>query len=260
MRVFSRLRGAGALALLAAIATVACGGGSTAPAPASSGSPAVDPATAGTITGRVIVEGTPPKAQTIRVDGDKTCATLVPGAERQTETWVVGEGGGLANVFVYVKTGLEGRSFPVPTEPVVLDQQNCWYTPRVVGVRVGQSFQVLNSDPLLHNVRAQAAVNQAFNQGQPVQGVRYSHTFSTDEVMVPIKCDVHAWMNAWVGVMNHPYFAVTGPSGAFELPNLPPGTYTVEAWHEAGGTTTGTVTVPASGAATLSLAVAVPAA
>ena len=78
--------------------------------------------------------------------------------------------------------------------------------------------------------------------------------------MVPIKCDVHAWMNAWVGVMNHPYFAVTGPSGAFELPNLPPGTYTVEAWHEAGGTTTGTVTVPASGAATLSLAVAVPAA
>ena len=260
MRMPSRLRGAGAIALLATAATVACVGGSSAPAPPSSSSAAVDPATAGTITGRVVVEGTPPKAQTIRVDGDKTCATLVPGAERQTETWVVGEGGGLANVFVYVKTGLEGRSFPVPTEPVVLDQQNCWYTPRVVGVRVGQSFQVLNSDPLLHNVRAQAEVNQAFNQGQPVQGVRYSHTFSTDEVMVPIKCDVHAWMNAWVGVMNHPYFAVTGPSGAFELPNLPPGTYTVEAWHEAGGTTTGTVTVPASGAATLSLAVAVPAA
>jgi len=260
MRMPSRLRGAGAIALLATAATVACGGGSSAPAPPSSSSAAVDPATAGTITGRVVVEGTPPKAQTIRVDGDKTCATLVPGAERQTETWVVGEGGGLANVFVYVKTGLEGRSFPVPTEPVVLDQQNCWYTPRVVGVRVGQSFQVLNSDPLLHNVRAQAEVNQAFNQGQPVQGVRYSHTFSTDEVMVPIKCDVHAWMNAWVGVMNHPYFAVTGPSGAFELPNLPPGTYTVEAWHEAGGTTTGTVTVPSSGAATLSLAVAVPAA
>lgn len=260
MRMPSRLRGAGAIALLATAATVACVGGSSAPAPPSSSSAAVDPATAGTITGRVVVEGTPPKAQTIRVDGDKTCATLVPGAERQTETWVVGEGGGLANVFVYVKTGLEGRSFPVPTEPVVLDQQNCWYTPRVVGVRVGQSFQVLNSDPLLHNVRAQAAVNQAFNQGQPVQGVRYSHTFSTDEVMVPIKCDVHAWMNAWVGVMTHPYFAVTGPSGAFELPNLPPGTYTVEAWHEAGGTTTGTVTVPASGAATLSLAVAVPAA
>ena len=260
MRMPSRLRGAGAIALLATAATVACGGGSSAPAPPSSSSAAVDPATAGTITGRVVVEGTPPKAQTIRVDGDRTCATLVPGAERQTETWVVGEDGGLANVFVYVKTGLEGRSFPVPTEPVVLDQQNCWYTPRVVGVRVGQSFQVLNSDPLLHNVRAQAAVNQAFNQGQPVQGVRYSHTFSTDEVMVPIKCDVHAWMNAWVGVMNHPYFAVTGPSGAFELPNLPPGTYTVDAWHEAGGITTGTVTVPVSGAATLSLAVAVPAA
>ncbi len=253
-------RVAGVTCALALAATAACGGDSRATAPAATTAPAVDPATSGTVTGRVMLEGTPPPAQTIRVDGDKTCATLVPGAERKTETWVVGDGGGLANVFVYVKTGLEGRSFPVPTEPVVLDQQNCWYTPRVVGVRVGQSFQVLNSDPLLHNVRAQAAVNQAFNQGQPVQGVRYSHTFSTDEVMVPIKCDVHAWMNSWVGVMNHPYFAVTGPTGAFELPNLPPGTYTVEAWHEAAGTTTGTVTVTASGTATLALAFKAPAA
>jgi hypothetical protein len=119
---------------------------------------------------------------------------------------------------------------------------------------------VLNSDPLLHNVRAEAAINQAFNQGQPVQGVRYSHTFSTDEVMVALRCDVHAWMNAWVGVMNHPYFAVTGADGRFSLPDLPAGTYTVEAWHEAAGTTTGTVTVTALGTATLTLSLAVPAA
>lgn len=255
-----RRRSAAALALLAMAATIACGGGTSSAPAASNATTAVDPATAGTITGRVVLEGTPPKAQTIRVDGDKTCATLVPNAERQTETWVVGDGGGLANVFVYVKTGLEGRSFPVPAEPVVLDQQKCWYTPRVVGVRVGQSFEVRNSDPLLHNVRAQAEVNQAFNQGQPVQGVRYNHTFSTEEVMVPLKCDVHAWMNAWVGVVNHPYFAVTGPSGEFSLPNLPPGTYAVEAWHEAGGTTTGTVTVSAKGTATLSLSFKAPAA
>jgi plastocyanin len=254
----SVVRAIGACALTAAMAVAAaCGGGN---APASEAPAAFDPSSTGTVTGRVVLSGTPPAAQTIRVDGDKTCATLVPGAARQTESYVVSDGGALANVFVYVKTGLEGQSFPVPSEPVVVDQQRCWYTPRVVGVRVGQPFQVLNSDPLLHNVRAEAAVNQPFNQGQPVQGVRYSHTFSTDEVMVALRCDVHAWMNAWVGVMNHPYFAVTGADGAFSLPGLPAGTYTIEAWHEAAGTTTGTVTVTAAGTATLALSLAVPAA
>jgi plastocyanin len=258
----SFVRASGAAVVTAAVlAGAACGGDSNAPAATSaSDAAALDPATTGTVTGRVALTGTPPAAQTIRVDGDKTCATLVPGAARTTESYVVGDGGTLANVFVYVKTGLEGRSFPVPSEPVVIDQQRCWYTPRVVGVRVGQPFQVLNSDPLLHNVRAEAAINQPFNQGQPVQGVRYSHTFSTDEVMVALRCDVHAWMNAWVGVMNHPYFAVTGADGAFSLPNLPAGTYTVEAWHEAAGTTSGTVTVTAQGAATLDLSFTVPAA
>jgi plastocyanin len=254
----ARALGAWSLAAAAMVAPAACGGD----APAASSAPAssaIDPATTGAVSGRVVLSGTPPPARMIRVDGDKTCATLVPGAQRQTESYIVGDGGSLANVFVYVKGGLEGRTFPVPSEPVVVDQQRCWYTPRVVGVRVGQPFQVLNSDPLLHNVRAEAAINQAFNQGQPVQGVRYSHTFSTDEVMVPLRCDVHAWMNAWVGVMPHPYFAVTGADGSFSLPNLPAGTYTVEAWHEAAGTTTGTVTVTAHGTATLALTLAVPA-
>jgi len=236
-----------------------CNGAAPTSAPAPSAS-AVDPATAGAITGTVTLTGTPPAAQMIRMDGDRTCAKLLPGAQRATETYVVGNGGTLANVFVHVTTGLEGRSFPVPEAPIVLDQEQCWYAPRVVGVRVGQSFQVLNSDPLLHNVRASAEVNEPFNQGQPVQGVRYSHTFSTEEVMVPFKCDVHAWMNAWVGVVNHPYFAVTGPDGAFSLPNLPPGTYTVAAWHEAAGTLRGTATVTAQGTATLALTFTVPAA
>lgn len=253
----SVVRALGAAAVTAVVMiAAACGGGN---APAAGAPAALDPASIGTVRGRVVLAGTPPPAQTIRVDGDKTCASLVPGAARQTESYLVGNGGTLANVFVYVKTGLEGRSFPVPSEPVVVDQQRCWYTPRVVGVRVGQPFQVLNSDPLLHNVRAEAAINQPFNQGQPVQGVRYSHTFSTDEVMVALRCDVHAWMNAWVGVMNHPYFAVTGADGAFALPSLPAGTYTVEAWHEAAGTTTGTVTVTAAGTATLDLTLPVPA-
>ena len=256
----SFVRALGACAITAAVAVAAACGRGNAPAVGTDASAALDPATTGTVTGRVVLSGTPPAAQMIRVDGDKTCASLIPGAARQTESYLVGEGSALANVFVYVKTGLEGRSFPVPSEPVVVDQQRCWYMPRVVGVRVGQPFQVLNSDPLLHNVRAEAVINQGFNQGQPVQGVRYSHTFSTDEVMVALRCDVHAWMNAWVGVMNHPYFAVTGTDGAFTLPQLPAGTYAVEAWHEAAGTTTGTVTVTAAGTATLTLSLSVPAA
>jgi plastocyanin len=244
-----------AMALAAALSAAACDG--TAPAPAATAT-TIDPATTGTVRGKVTLEGPLPAATTVRMDGDKTCATFAPGAVRPADTYVVGADAGLANVFVHVTSGLERHSFPVPQEPVVLDQQKCWYVPRVVGVRVGQPFQVLNSDPLLHNVRANSQVNEPFNQGQPVQGTRYSHTFSTTEVMVPMKCDVHAWMRAWVGVVNHPYFAVTGPDGAFALPNLPAGTYTVEAWHEAAGTQSGTVTVTAQGTATLTLSLKAP--
>jgi plastocyanin len=256
----ARVRRAVPAALLAIVTLLAAGCGSAAPAPTPTTAPTIDPATAGVITGTVRLDGTPPAAQMIRMDGDRTCAKLVPGAQRATERYVVGSGGTLANVFVRVASGLEGRRFPVPEAPVVLDQQHCWYAPRVVGVRVGQPFQVLNSDPLLHNVRASADVNEPFNQGQPVQGLRYSHTFSTEEAMVPFTCDVHAWMNAWVGVVNHPYFAVTGSDGAFSLPNLPPGAYTVAAWHEAAGTMTGTAIVTAQGTTTLALTFTVPAA
>jgi plastocyanin len=250
-----RARSAAALMIAVALAS-ACG--SNAPGPAAGATTALDPATTGTVRGRVTLDGPPPVATTVRMDGDKTCATFAPGAIRATETYVVGTDAGLANVFVHVTHGLEGRSFPPPPQPVVLDQQKCWYVPRVVGVQVGQPFQVLNSDPLLHNVRANSEVNEPFDQGQPVQGMRYSHTFSTAEVMVPMKCDVHAWMRAWVGVVNHPYFAVTGADGAFALPGLPAGTYTVEAWHEAAGTQSGTVTVTAQGSATMSLSFKAP--
>ncbi len=245
----------GCLVASVVVALAGCGG---APSPPPAPVATLDPATTGVIAGTVRLEGTPPDAPMIRMDGDKRCAGLVPGATRAMESYGVGPGGTLANVFVYVKSGLDGRSFPVPQTPVVLDQQRCWYEPRVVGVRVGQPLEVRNSDPLLHNVRADSAVNEPFNQGQPVQGVRYSHTFSTEEVMVPMKCDVHAWMQAWIGVVDHPYFAVTGPDGAFSLPNLPAGNYTVEAWHEAAGTVTGTATVSARGTASLTLSLKVP--
>ena len=136
-------------------------------------------------------------------------------------------------------------TFPVPNEPVVLDQQRCRYLPRVVGVRVGQTLRLRNGDPLLHNVRSDGEVNQPFNQGQPVQGMTFDHTFTTREVMVPIACDVHRWMRAYVGALEHPYFAVTDEAGAFTLTNLPPGTYTLAAWHERLGTSDQQITVSA---------------
>jgi plastocyanin len=249
--------------LFAALLTAACGGPKEPAAPAGAApatSTPVDPAQAGTVTGRVVLEGTPPPARVIRLDGDPKCIQQMAGQERRSETYVLGDAGALANVFVYVKdgAGLKGRSFPVPTEPVVIDQQKCWYTPRVVGVRVGQPLEVRNSDPLLHNVRANPEINDGFNMGQPVQGIDYTHTFATSEVMVPLKCDVHAWMNAWIGVVEHPYFAVTGGDGTFSLANLPAGTYTLEAWHEAGGTQTATVTITPGQPAPVSFTFKVP--
>ena len=144
-----------------------------------------------------------------------------------------------------VKDELTGHSFPIPTEPVLLDQDKCRYTPRVLGVRVGQPLAIRNSDPLLHNVRASGKINQPFNMSTPLEGVTFNRTFATREVMVDFKCDVHAWMRAFVGVLDHPYFGTTGQDGRVALNNLPPGTYTIEAWHEQLGVKTQQVTVGA---------------
>ncbi len=156
---------------------------------------------------------------------------------------MVGADNGLQNVFIYVKEGLPPRLYPVPSTPVVLDQQKCRYVPRVVGLQVGQSLTIRNSDPLLHNVRAEALINQPFDLGTPIQGMEVTRTFSTREVMVPFNCNVHAWMNAYVGAVEHPHFAVTDENGRFSIPQLPAGTLTLEIWHERLGTQTQQVTV-----------------
>jgi plastocyanin len=234
-----------AFVLAAALATVlgatGCGGTQQESAPAE---PAVvrnpvDPATAGSVIGRISFEGTPPTPTPIKMGSDPYC-------EKQgaavTETVVVAGDGGLRNVFVYVKDGLGNLRFPVPATPVVLDQQSCRYVPRVFGVQVGQPLEIVNSDSTLHNIHALAQVNREFNMGQPMPG-RNTRTFSTTEVMVPFKCDVHRWMNAYAGVLDHPFYSVTSDEGRFELKGLPPGTYTIEAWHETLGAQTQTVTI-----------------
>ena len=234
----------------AALVLVSCGGGgneSAAPASAGGSSSAstapasVDPATAATVSGKVSFEGTPPAPQTIKLSSDPFCASANPGLT--AEVALVGPGGVVQNVFVYVKDGLGGRTFATPSEPIVLDQKGCHYTPHVIGIQVGQPLQIINSDDTLHNVHGLAKTNKEFNAGQPIQGMKMTHTFSAGEVMVPFKCDVHGWMNAWVGVLEHPYYAVTAADGTFSLKGLPPGTYTIEAWHEKFGTQTQMVTV-----------------
>jgi plastocyanin len=221
-----------------------CGGGgpeSSAPAtPAPTVSP-VDAATAGNISGRITFEGTPPKPGVVRMDSDSNC--VQQGQTSPDETILVGEAGAVQNVFVYVKDGLGSLRFPVPSAPVILDQKGCRYVPHVLGAQVGQNVEIVNSDPTLHNVHAVPAANQEFNTGQPLPGMKHTHQFSTREVMVPFKCDVHPWMHAFIGVLDHPYFAVTGADGSFSLKGLPPGTYTIEAWHESLGAQTQSVTI-----------------
>jgi plastocyanin len=230
--------------LVAFLMSTACSGGSAEPpaSTAKSASP-VDPTTATSITGTIVLEGIPPPAAMIRLDGDPACVKLNEGVERATESLLVGENNALQNVFVYVKDGLEKLTFPTPTEPVVLDQQKCRYTPHVLGIQVGQQLAIRNSDPLLHNIRADGQINRPFNLGQPIQGMTMTRTFSTREVMVPFKCDVHAWMSAYIGVLDHPFYAVTDATGRFSLTGLPPGTYTIEAWHEKLGTQTQQITI-----------------
>jgi plastocyanin len=165
---------------------------------------------------------------------------------------LVGANDGVQNVFVYVKDGLGSRTYPVPTDPVHLDQRGCRYVPHVFGIQVGQTLRVANSDSALHNVNSSPTANRGFNFGQPAGVPPATRVFDRAEVGVPFRCDVHSWMNAYAGVVPHPFFAVTKEDGSFEIKGLPQGTYTVEAWHEQLGAQTQSVTVDAAKPATAS--------
>lgn len=234
------------LALFAvALLVAACGGGGEKPASAPAAAPAAPaaPAATGTITGLVTFNGADPDTA-VAMDADPVCAGL-HASPVMTQT-VDASGGNLAGAFVYVKEGVTG-SYAPPSEPLVLDQKGCTYNPHVWGIQAGQKLVIRNSDPTLHNIHALPTQNAEFNQGQPFQGMEMEKTFDKPEVMVRFKCDVHPWMSGWMGVMSHPFFAVSGPDGSFTIPNLPAGSYVLEAWQETLGTRTQNVTVPASG-------------
>lgn len=198
-------------------------------------------ATAADLTGKVTLTGTPPPEKQIQLD--PACGKL-HSKPITTRHYVVGQGGGLANVFVYVKEGAKSTPAPAGKGPL-LDQVGCEYTPYVMGVQAGQHFDVKNSDPLLHNVHSLPKNNKERNIGQPVKGMTSDFVFDKPEVLVKFKCDVHPWMFAYVGVVDHPYFAVTDKDGNFKISGLPAGDYTIEAYHLKAGAKTEKVTVGA---------------
>ena len=206
----------------------------------------VDPATAGKLEGDIQFVGKRPVKKLIDMSGDPACVEAHHG-QAYDESVVVNPNGTLANVFIYIKSGLEGKTFETPANPVTIDQQGCWFRPRVLGIQVGQTFHVTNSDPVTHNIHPLAQVNREWNHSQGAGDPQLTRKFIKPEVMVPVKCNIHSWMHAFIGVVAHPYFAVTGADGKFEMPNVPPGDYVVAAWHEKFGTMEQRITLAPSG-------------
>ncbi|MEO6724713.1 MAG: carboxypeptidase regulatory-like domain-containing protein [Blastocatellia bacterium] len=194
----------------------------------------VDPKTAGTVTGSVRFAGKKPLRKQVDMNGDPQCAKLHQ-SPVSDDVIAANDEGKLANVFIYIKQGLEGKNFEPPANaemPAVMDQKGCWFGPRVLGVQVGQTLKVTNSDPLTHNIHPLAQINREWNQSQSPTTEPLTRRFSQPEVMIRVKCNIHSWMQAWIGVVPHPYFAVTGADGSFQLRDVPPGTYTIQAWQE----------------------------
>lgn len=233
-----------ALSVSAALLAAAVAGGRVGTAAA--------PGEVGTIKGRIRLTGQSPGNTVIRMGLDPMCVKMNAGKRVIQEEVVTSADGGLGNAFVRLQ-GSFPRTAP-PTQPVTIDQRSCVYTPRVVGARVGQTLQVRNSDPMLHNVHGLSAGANGFNVGQPGAGVLHQFRLKDEEIMLRLKCDVHRWMTSYIGVVNHPYFAVSGPGGAFEIANVPVGTYTIQTWHERYGSLTRPVRVTAGGTAQVEVA------
>jgi len=255
------------------LAAMACGGGQkTAPAsegtaasgteatasqPAATETSAAAPAGTASITGTITFEGAVPNLKPINMDADPVCAG------KHTEpvyppVLVLGPDKTMANVYVKVTAGLPAGTWPTPTEPKIIDQQGCMYVPHVVGVMAGQPLEFRNDDKILHNVHLLPKANREANLGMPATVSEKQMTFSKTEDPFHVKCDVHPWMSAYVGVTDNPFFDVTGKDGKFTISGLPAGTYTIEAWHEKLGTQTTQVTVADGGTQTADFTFSVP--
>ncbi len=183
------------------------------------------------ISGTVTYRGEPLKRYPLRMDADPNCAAIHEGKRVLSRDSLIGEGGAVENVFVYLKEAPEGSTGDTPSEAVRLEQRGCLYAPRVIGARVQQDIEIVNDDPTLHNVRALARANRPFNIGQPARGTR-TKSFRAPEKPIKIKCDVHPWMAAYVFVMEHSFHATTGSDGVYRIGGLPPGSHELVFWHE----------------------------
>ena len=195
----------------------------------------------GSISGRIKFEGKGPKMKPLRIDADPICVANNEVKPRR-EWLILDENNGIKNVLVFVTEGLNNGYTP-PEEPVVLDQKGCVYSPHVMGIMAGQPLDILNNDGTLHNIHALPKVNKEFNKAQPRSKKKLSVKFEKPEAPFKIKCDVHPWMGAYIGVFDHPCYSVSENDGTFEISGLNPGTYVIEAWHEKLGSQTVTVTV-----------------
>jgi len=214
---------------------------------------AAQSAATGTIKGRVSLTARPPANPIIRMGIDPLCSRANSGTTRPTQQYVVvGAEGGLADTFVQLDGTLPAS--PTPAEPVVINQKKCIYAPRVVGAQAGQTLRVINSDTMLHNVHIKNSTVNAFDTTQPQSGMVFNYTLKKDATMLRLACSVHSWMTAYIGVVPHPFFAVSSDSGTFTMARVPPGKYTVRTWHERYGTLTKTVEVTAGGTATVEFA------
>jgi plastocyanin len=211
----------------------------TAPAPTP-----IDQSTVGEVTGKISFDGAKPKPQRIMMDQDPVCVQKHSGPVF-AEDGQVSSDGTLSNVFVYVKSGAEKYTFAPPADPVTLDQDGCMYKPHVLGIMAGQTLKIVSSDATTHNIHPMPKDNREWNMSQAPGSAPIEQKFARPEIMVPVKCNQHPWMRAWVGVTSNPFFAVSGSDGTFTIKGLPPGDYTIEAWTATFGTQDQTVTVGA---------------
>jgi plastocyanin len=202
------------------------------------------------ITGSVKLDGAVPHQKPIDMAKEPSCAAVHKDRPATTESVVAGANGGLANVVVYITQGLTG-SEPVSTQSVEINQKGCQYVPHVVAVDAGQHLKIVNSDQTSHNIYSQATKNPPWNKSQPSGAAPLDATWNNEEIAIPVKCNVHPWMHAYIVVVKGPY-GVSGDDGSFKLDNVPPGDYTLTAWHETYGTQTQKVTVAAGKPATIS--------